>query len=305
MSKDKPKLEFQQLIYKLKTKGIKFELTDEKQAIDSLKNKNYYYRIASYRKNFDKNEFGQYENLDFAVLQDLASIDTYVREYLLSLSLDFEHLAKTYLMKEITYNTIENGYSILDEFKEKNHKGYHSTLKYFNTNSYLKDMYKKRDKISVWVFLEITTFGTFNSFLEFYVSKYKDSDNGIIRISQYSKYIKNIRNTCAHNNVFLINLYNYQSNYIRRPSPLSKSFCNELEIDVTNANYNKIHDMLVLFKLHKTMASESLNKRRYYDGKKVIERINKHNSYYETNSNDLQKTFTLLNVLVDYLNNDV
>ena len=88
-------------------------------------------------------------------------------------------------------------------------------------------------------------------------------------------------------------------------SPLSKSFCNELEIDVTNANYNKIHDMLVLFKLHKTMASESLNKRRYYDGKKVIERINKHNSYYETNSNDLQKTFTLLNVLVDYLNNDV
>ncbi|MFL2121481.1 Abi family protein [Marinilactibacillus psychrotolerans] len=52
-------------------------------------------------------------NCDFKHLVDLSSIDVYLREYLYALCLDIEHAAKTKLMKLLTLNKNEDGYSIV------------------------------------------------------------------------------------------------------------------------------------------------------------------------------------------------
>ena len=79
------------LVEHMQEKGIKFEITNPKDARYMLDNINYYFKLASYRVNFPKDENGKYINLDFAYLTDLASIDMQLRDYLLDLSLDIKH----------------------------------------------------------------------------------------------------------------------------------------------------------------------------------------------------------------------
>ncbi|MGX7092215.1 Abi family protein [Hutsoniella sourekii] len=140
----KPKLTILELIEKMKAKGITFKIISEDKAKEIIENRNYYYRITSYRKNFPKNKDNMYDQLDFAVLNDLASIDSYLRSYLLNLALDIEHTAKTKLLTEISYNHNEDGYSIVQDFKDKYIQKFNQTIKYFRNNQYLKDMSNRR-----------------------------------------------------------------------------------------------------------------------------------------------------------------
>lgn len=80
----KPMMTSQELIDKMKNeKGIKFEYMSEEDAIIFLSERNNYFRIASYRKNYDKHisgvNIGKYIDLDFAYLSELATIDMHLR----------------------------------------------------------------------------------------------------------------------------------------------------------------------------------------------------------------------------------
>lgn len=70
----KKKLTTKELIRHMKNKGITFYHISEKDANECLRSLNYYYKLASYRKNFQKDENGKYINLDFAYLTDLAAM---------------------------------------------------------------------------------------------------------------------------------------------------------------------------------------------------------------------------------------
>lgn len=67
------------LITHMKEKGIHFDIINEQEAMHFLSEHNYYFKLASYRKNYDKaplgEKQGQYINLDFAYLKDLSTID--------------------------------------------------------------------------------------------------------------------------------------------------------------------------------------------------------------------------------------
>ena len=85
----KPMLSVQDLIVHSKEKGIQFNSISETEAQDYLARNNNYFKLASYRKNYPKftdgPKQGQYENLDFAYLIELARIDVEVRHILLKL----------------------------------------------------------------------------------------------------------------------------------------------------------------------------------------------------------------------------
>src|SRR5699024_6372912 len=161
-----------ELINHMKSKGITFNFISENEASKTLNKVNYYFKVTSYRSNFPKNESNKYENLDFAYLVDLASIDMQLREYLFDLSIDIEHGIKVLLLNLISNDVNEDGYSIVEDFKINYPNQYQRTLKYLEKNKYLHDMYKKHhNNISIWVFLEVMTFGTLSIFVDFYLKR--------------------------------------------------------------------------------------------------------------------------------------
>lgn len=304
MNDQKPKLMTEDLILNLEHKGITLDLCSKKQAKDILERRTYYYKLASYRKMFNRDSnTNKYINLDFEYLNDLASIDTYIKQYLLSLAIDIEHSAKTALMTDITYNSKEDGYHLINNFKNQSNvhsKMYLTSISQFKRNNYLKDMSTKRKNISVWVFLEIINFGVLTRLIELYCKIYsiRGSDK-LGKLSKLLKYVKNIRNTCAHNNVFIINTRHRKSR-IQFPTAESKTMCDRIGVGQDYAFYNKTHDMLILFELHKLLCSEALNKRRYEEGISVLNRIERNINYYNGNKKILN-LFDFLALLIAFL----
>ncbi|MGX7092216.1 hypothetical protein [Hutsoniella sourekii] len=139
--------------------------------------------------------------------------------------------------------------------------------------------------------------------LELYKSKYKLKKGIIKQLSDNLRYVKNIRNACAHNNVFLLNLYNKRSNRVKNPTQYAAIACQKMNTKRINKDFQKTHDLLILFRLHQEICSTALNKRRFLEGKQVIDRINRHRNYYDS-SQDLQHFFLFLNQSIDFLEQD-
>ncbi|MBS4462911.1 Abi family protein [Aerococcaceae bacterium zg-B36] len=297
MEEHKPKLLFDDLFNKLNERGIANKFHTKEQIIEILSERNYYYRLISYRKNYRKNtETNKYIGLDFKALEDLASIDTYLREYLLHLCLDIEHLLKTKLMTHITNNNLEDGYGLVSEFETIYPEQFTKIKIQFENNKYKADMFQKRFLTSVWVFLEIIDFGTLINFIRFYTDKYPDFE--LIAKYNHLYFIKNIRNACAHNDVFLINLF-HNTSMMKRRNPAVVSFANLMDIESKNLIYNKINDIVMVHYLHNKFSSNSLKNRRIKEGQAVLERFKKNISIH-THSSDVQQFLKIFTKCVDY-----
>lgn len=72
------KLTIAEQIQDMHTKGISFNYNNEKEVSDFFSHNNYYFKLKSYGKNYDKyhatEKKGKYINLDFAYLQELNSL---------------------------------------------------------------------------------------------------------------------------------------------------------------------------------------------------------------------------------------
>ena len=121
---NKPKQTAQQLIEKMKSKGITFNYISEKEAARYLTDKNNYLRTAAYRKNYQKynkgTNTGKYIDLDFAYLQELSTLDMHLRFLLSKMCLDIEHDLKVQMLKDIETDSTTNGYDIVAEFIGQN-----------------------------------------------------------------------------------------------------------------------------------------------------------------------------------------
>ena len=106
-----PKLTAAQLVQKLEQKGVKFNIINQIDAEEFLKNNNYYFRVASYRDNYDsfKDKNSKYSNLEFAYLVELSILDMYLREHIIGMCLDIEHCLKVHMLRYIEINGAEDG----------------------------------------------------------------------------------------------------------------------------------------------------------------------------------------------------
>lgn len=172
----KPMKSSQDLVEHMKRKGITFNIVSPEDAIQYMEKNNNYFRVASYRKNYNKrlnskqNPIDEYVNLDFGYLQDLAIIDMELRYTFIQLALDIEHFAKMDLLGEIERHN-EDGYKIVSDFlnAQKTDRKQHiqSELRQNQNSYYTKDVYNKYNPdFPAWVFLELLPFGTI---LDFYL----------------------------------------------------------------------------------------------------------------------------------------
>ncbi len=69
----KPMLNFDEQIAKLKQMHIFFNIIDTENANELLRKNNYFFKLAYFRKNFEKKKGGYI--IDFSSLSDLSTID--------------------------------------------------------------------------------------------------------------------------------------------------------------------------------------------------------------------------------------
>lgn len=211
-----------ELVLKMKEKGISFNIVNEQDAEYYLEHINNYLRTASYRKNYQKyqmgNNQGKYIGLDFAYLKELSTLDMHFRIIVTQMCIDFEHDLKILILKEIEKSSNSDGYCVVKDFLDKNPKilskiaatkgssftddllnKYFSLEKDISSNRYSIVNY---DDCPIWVFLEFLTFGDLIYFYVF-VCKYFEIKQCISTTTL--NLVKGLRNGCAHNNCIFAN----------------------------------------------------------------------------------------------------
>lgn len=106
-TRERPLIDAAQQVRHLKDRGVRFELTDEREAERFLRESNFFFKVKAFATCFsrytnpDSEHFGSYINLDFDYLAELTRLDHHLRETVLSLTLDIEHSMKVGLNRMI------------------------------------------------------------------------------------------------------------------------------------------------------------------------------------------------------------
>ncbi|PSM51306.1 Abi-like protein [Campylobacter blaseri] len=252
----KTKLSIKEQIEHMKAQGIKFtdDLCSELEAEKFLENSNYFFKVKSFAKNYEKVN-GQYKNLEFEYLRKFSILDTILKNIILEISLLCEHLLKTKLCYQSSINSDDDGYEIVKDYLNNNIP---KTILLYNEGKihyYSKAMLDKyRNNMPIWVFIEILTFGELIKFYDYYTKKYHIQSRD--RINIFDLYtIKSIRNISAHN---ICILHTFTMPYIDnfRFSFRLKSLLDNKNLISRTSNQIKIpiiHDFLCLLYIYKNI----------------------------------------------------
>lgn len=291
------KLNNRELVAHLATKGVTFNTISQGQAITFLEKNNYYYKLASFRKNFKKkNE--KYVDLDFSYLQDLASIDMKIRNILLNIAVNVEHFIKVELSRQINNNPSEDGYKILVDFKQSEYgKYYEITKKKFKQSRYQSAMYEKRKHdYPYWALLEHMDYGCLIKFVTFYYDKYKPKS--LKKAYELGDNARHIRNACAHNSVLLINVF---KNTEKLPNVNATVSTIAKQADILKyKNYKKVNDLISLFVLAKAYCSPAVLSYQKQHIKDFLIRCKRNQASYSHNP-ELTKMMVIFKRIVDIL----
>lgn len=207
MHMTKQKLTIPEQIQDMVKKGIIFNHNDEKSISNFLKHNNYYFKLKSYGKNYDKynatDKKGQYINLDFAYLQELSTLDMHLRKAIISMALDIEHALKTQLLYDLSCNDNEDGYNIVKQYLDVDFmrvKSLHDKIGKSAASDLIQKKQESDDNYALWEIVEVMSFGEFIDLYQLYYSIYPSKENDF---SSYLWSIKFLRNAAAHNNCLL------------------------------------------------------------------------------------------------------
>lgn len=287
----KPKLSIsEQVSYMRDHCGITFDICSEEDAISFLSQRNYFFKVKAFAKNYNKDKTGKYIQLDFAYLQELSILDALLRKQILSIALDVEHFLKVGLIASISENPDENGYDLMRHFFSE-HPSMKSEILQKSPNSYCNDLVSKMDTegYAVWNAIEVLSFGQFISLYKLY-SDENHLWNG--KICNLLIPAKSIRNAAAHNNCILNSL---QRPYSAPPVQLTnqiESFVSHIpELKKSKSRKTKlsnpvIHDFVALLYLFDKVCTSSSTKKHTYESLYILfsERFCKHREYFAQNA---------------------
>lgn len=308
----RPMMNISDMIPYLKNKNIKFNIINEAEAENYLRENNNYYNLTSYKNNFEKyfmngKFIDKYIDLDFSYLIDLAIIDYKLRLILFNMIIDIEHYLKIRILNIIENINEEDGYRIVNMFldndynNEKFPKKIHKSIFKKVDSEYYQKIFSKYDidednkleNIPVWEFLEIITFGELVNFYEFFSKEYNLQNE--LKYVYILREIVKLRNAVAHNSCILCELDKKDIKY--SPDYKVVKFLNSCGIK-SKARNNKLsnyrirqitytlylYNIIVTSNGVKEKTTDSLNSL-------VYERIILHKEYY--NSNELLKSVYL------------
>lgn len=301
------KLTHADMITHLESKGVTFEYTSKTEALEILKTKNYFFKLKCYKANFDKNANDNYKNLDFGMLVDLSNIDTRIRKFILSATLNIEHFLKAKLLKLITDDQTEDGYTIVQEFithynaiidaqavadgvplrQYKSRKisvnslwGYAKDSENTSTHQ-LYQSYGANPPI--WVLLEIISFKHLVKFAEFYKSeKSANVDQSLENVINNMMFVKFIRNAAAHNSPLIRNM-KHRNVYgsTNEVEQFVSSLPNVNRKDKANLKNDAINSFVTtLYVFHLLIPSKEMKEYTYIDLLDLLERIERNKKYY-------------------------
>ncbi len=209
---EKPLLTTDQQIAHLKAKGITFDSCSEEEAAKYLTGKCQFFKVAAYRKLFDKHVGGEkdgcYVDLDFAQLKYLAGLDRRLRDTLLPMTLDVEHFAAAKLLRTAEVND-EDGYEVMHAYAEsvppKRRSYLKSELEVRSSDAYCGAVIRKyRSDMPIWAFVEVVSFGTFIGLMKFCADRWQDKE--MLSDHYLLKKAKSVRNASAHSQCILNDL---------------------------------------------------------------------------------------------------
>lgn len=272
MQHAKPKLTIDEQIAHLKDKGVSFELFSEDDAKLYLETKNHYFRLSAFRKLFPKYEGGkkdgQYINLDFEHLRNLSYLDQSLRTILLSMTLDVEHYEKVKLMRMISDNEDEDGYSIVVEYRdsltEERVGALDGELDSRRNDTYCGNIIQKyHDDMPVWAFLEVVSFGRFIDFCRFCAKRW--NDRALLDEHYMLKKAKSLRNASAHGTCIINGFADEPDGRISLPNQVRRSV-SDLGIsrrlrEARLAN-TRMKEIATLLYLYHAIVSEGESKQR-------------------------------------------
>ena len=300
----KPKLSIDGQVDYLKTqKGITFQYDEknEEYAKNFLMEHNYYFKLKAYAKLYSKID-GKYQNLDFACLQELSTLDAELRKIILKMCVDIEHFLKVRLLKDISENPKEDGYSIINEFFALYPECHDKITN--KSNRYTKNLieYLNENEFAIWNTIELMTFHDIVSLVKLYYEKYPAHDMGKILCCLFS--VRCIRNAAAHNNCLLNTLArNFSEGF--RPTRLLIQEMSQLNVSVKTLD-NKmstivIHDMVAVFYTYEHIVTSDKSKEYTYKeaSKFFSDRLFKRKYLFENNALILTN-FEFLKKVVDF-----
>lgn len=306
----RPKLNFDEQIQYLKnSKGIKFNIISEDEAKLFLQNNNYFFKIKAYGKNYSINtnksseNYGKYNDLEFAYLKELSTIDMFLREKILKLALNIEHFLKIQLLKDVTENNAEDGYNIVKKFSRNIRPDLLNGIKEKSANSYCKDLIEHRiNNFAVWDLIEVISFGEFVDLYTYYYSMNKCSTKCM---SNNLKSVQWLRNAAAHNNCIINHLspeYSIDS--------LNREVCDYISKNIKNISAknrlkkmsNKpVHDFVVmLYVFDNVVTSEKIKYHTLKELKEIFDdRLLHHKDYFQKNAL-IQSNYEFVKKIIDY-----
>ena len=299
ISDRKEKLSIEKQIEHMKSKGIKFNIENEAFAAEYLSNNTYYFKLKAYEKLYNKyttgDNAGQYVNLEFAYLRDLATIDSLLRKKILSIAIDVEHYLKVKLLKDFS-NSPEDGYEIISAFENIDPVHFKNEIETKLKGRTCSDLVEKyKDCFAIWNFVEIIGFKDFRELYSLFYCRNseqfcsrKNKENFKGEYYYFINPVRILRNAAAHNNCLIIGLNKPQDNYFNFEYRVS-AFLGEKGIK--NASLNKqlskpiIHDFCVLLYLYSRIAPQRAQAHTFQELKSLFcGRIVKHREYYRNNS---------------------
>jgi hypothetical protein len=289
---NKPKLRVTQQVEKLKNKGIKFGIMNEKKAYSFLTQSSYFFKLCSYRKNYTKDNIsGLYRDLEFAYLVDLSTIDMHLRRFAIRLTLDIEHMLKTKLLADFNISN-SDGYDVIDKFlKDTQNEGIKEYLirqqadakigKNYSPNSPI--LLKYGLDLAIWNFVEIIQFGHMINFCNYFYRKFPNILYNNIKNDLFN--VKCLRNASAHNNcILLLSEKNatYQNNTYQFLLQNKINLSYNITALLKNHTINDFITSLLVF--NKVCTSINLKHHCFRELKELfVGRILKNKEYYKTN----------------------
>jgi len=310
MVKKKSWLTPPQQVNHLKSKGVLFSIYDEQKAEKYLRDNNNYFRLRSYRTNFEKRVGGDangiYIGLDFGMLVDLSIIDMHLRDCLLPITLNIEHFAKMHLLEQIELHR-EDGYKIVQDFlseKEiiidgKKSNTVIAEIRRGLSSPYTKGLINSRPKSDypAWEFMEVIPFGQFIHFYRFCAFRFED------RHMQSNFYAlqsaKGLRNGCAHDNCILNDLKSGSSTH--RPQREVTKALGQIGIgrDMrrTKLSNERLQQIATTLYLHTKLSSNGVHILRSKSLHKLSNRMNRNVNYYSA-STPVRTSFAFIQMMI-------
>ena len=308
MEISKPILNIEEQIAYLKSKGVRFEIMNEEDAKEYLSFHNNYFKLTAYRKNYNKHpdgeKKGQYINMDFAYLVDIAVIDMHLRYEIVHMALNIEHFVKLQLLRKVVeFN--EDGYQIIqdyiDQLSDTQKERFDGEIARNKGNIYCGDIIDKYEgKYPIWALIEIISFGRLVSLYGFCAERFNDKEMN----DNYFRLLtcKEIRNASAHSNCILNDLRAESSTHRTNGSVTTEL----MRIAGMKPNFRKnrmsnarIQQIVTFLYMHdKLVTSEGVRSAVREELGKVLIRMYKNIDYYQDNP-QIKNTFDFLKIVID------